>query len=72
MKNAIPITKLFLDIGGVLVTDGWDHDARKRGVAKFKLKFTRVEERHLLNFDTYEAGKLQVHLRKAGLIRVGK
>jgi hypothetical protein len=30
MKRAIPITTLFLDIGGVLITDGWDHHARKR------------------------------------------
>ena len=30
MKTAAPITALFLDIGGVLLTDGWDHNARKR------------------------------------------
>jgi hypothetical protein len=29
MKRAIPITTLFLDIGGVLLTIGWDHRARK-------------------------------------------
>ena len=27
MKKAIPITTLFLDIGGVLLTNGWDHHA---------------------------------------------
>ena len=26
------ITALFLDIGGVLLTNGWDHLARKRAV----------------------------------------
>jgi putative hydrolase of the HAD superfamily len=30
MKRAIPITTLFLDIGGVLLTNGWDHQTRKR------------------------------------------
>jgi putative hydrolase of the HAD superfamily len=30
MKKANAITCLFLDIGGVLLTDGWDHNARKR------------------------------------------
>ena len=30
MKRALPVTTLFLDIGGVLLTDGWDHHARKR------------------------------------------
>ena len=28
MKNATAITCLFLDIGGVLLSDGWDHHAR--------------------------------------------
>jgi hypothetical protein len=28
MKRAIPITTLFLDSGGILLTDGWDHHAR--------------------------------------------
>ena len=30
MRNATAITCLFLDIGGVLLTNGWDHHARKR------------------------------------------
>ena len=30
MKRAIPITTLFVDIGGVLLTNGWDHHARRR------------------------------------------
>jgi hypothetical protein len=30
MKKATSITCLFLDIGGVLLTNGWDHHARKR------------------------------------------
>ena len=31
MKKATAPTCLFLDIGGVLLTDGWDHHARKQG-----------------------------------------
>ncbi|MGA8871963.1 MAG: HAD family phosphatase [Candidatus Acidiferrales bacterium] len=58
MKRAIPITTLFLDIGGVLLTDGWDHHARKRAAKKFKLEWTEMEDRHQLNFDIYEEGKL--------------
>ena len=52
------ITCLFLDIGGVLLTDGWDHRARKRAATKFKLKLPEMEERHHQAFDTYEVGKL--------------
>ena len=58
MKRALPITTLFLDIGGVLLTDGWGHHARKRAARTFALDWAEMEERHLLNFATYEAGKL--------------
>ncbi len=58
MKRAIPITTLFLDIGGVLLTDGWDHRARKRAATNFKLEWAEIEARHNLTFDTYEEGKL--------------
>ena len=58
MKRAIPITTLFVDIGGVLLTDGWDHHARKRAATNFKLELVKMEERHNLTFDTYEQGKL--------------
>jgi putative hydrolase of the HAD superfamily len=58
MKKAVPITTLFLDIGGVLLTDGWDHHARRRAAANFKLNLAEMEDRHQLNFDTYEEGKL--------------
>jgi putative hydrolase of the HAD superfamily len=58
MKPSTEITTLFLDIGGVLLTDGWDHHARKRAATKFKLKLDEMEDRHHLTFDTYEEGKL--------------
>jgi putative hydrolase of the HAD superfamily len=58
MKRAIPVTTLFLDIGGVLLTNGWDHLERKRAAANFNLKFAEMENRHHLTVDTYEEGKL--------------
>jgi putative hydrolase of the HAD superfamily len=58
MKKATAITCVFLDIGGVLLTDGWDRDARKRAAANFKLELEEMEDRHHLTFDTYEEGKL--------------
>jgi len=30
MQQATAITCVFLDIGGVLLTNGWDHHARQR------------------------------------------
>jgi putative hydrolase of the HAD superfamily len=54
----MPITTLFLDIGGVLLTNGWDRHARRRAAKNFKLEWAEIEERHNLNFATYEEGKL--------------
>lgn len=54
------ITTLFLDIGGVLLTNGWDRKARTRAAAKFGLDYDEVDERHHLTFDTYEEGKLSL------------
>jgi len=58
MKKLIPVTTLFLDVGGVLLTNGWDHYARQRAATNFKLDLAEMEDRHHLTFDTYEEGKL--------------
>ena len=58
MKSSVKIRTLFLDIGGVLLTDGWDHHARRRASMKFHLNFNEMESRHLLNFEIFEQGKL--------------
>lgn len=52
------ISTLFLDIGGVLLTNGWGRESRKKAIAHFRLNADEVEERHHLTFDTYEEGKL--------------
>ena len=52
------ITTLFLDIGGVLLTNGWGRASRKSAAEKFRLDFVEMDERHHLTFDTYESGKL--------------
>ena len=57
MKRATPITTLFLDIGGVLLTDGWSHGASKLAVKKFNLDFEELNKRHTEALDTYELGK---------------
>jgi putative hydrolase of the HAD superfamily len=51
---------LFLDIGGVLLTNGWDRNARRKAVDLFGLDAEETEERHHLTFDTYEEGKLSL------------
>lgn len=60
MTRPFDITTLFLDIGGVLLTNGWDRKARVRAADKFGLDYEEMDERHHLTFDTYEEGKLSL------------
>jgi putative hydrolase of the HAD superfamily len=53
-------TTLFLDIGGVLLTNGWDRHMRRSAAEKFDLDFEDFDERHHLTFDTYEEGDLSL------------
>jgi putative hydrolase of the HAD superfamily len=57
-QNAAAVTCLFLAIGGVLLTNGWDHSARLRAATNFTLDLAEMEDRHHLTFDAYEEGKL--------------
>jgi putative hydrolase of the HAD superfamily len=52
------VNVLFVDIGNVLLTNGWDRVSRRRAAEKFALDIDEMNERHHLTFDTYEAGKL--------------
>lgn len=62
MSTQTQITTLFLDIGGVLGTNGWDRKIRKRAADQFKIDFEEMDERHHLTFDTYEEGKLSLEV----------
>ena len=54
------IKTLFTDVGGVLLTNGWDGSTREAAAKKFHLDQTEVDHRHHLTFDTYEIGKLSL------------
>jgi len=58
MKRPREITTLFLDVGGVLLTDGWNHHARRRAAKNFNLEWTEMEDRHRLTFEIHEEGKI--------------
>jgi putative hydrolase of the HAD superfamily len=58
MTASLPIKALFLDIGGVLLTNGWDRKARALAARQFGLDPDDLNERHHLTFDTFESGKL--------------
>jgi putative hydrolase of the HAD superfamily len=42
----MPITTIFFDIGGVLLTDGWGHASRRAGAQKFGLDWEEYDDRH--------------------------
>lgn len=58
MDKLIPVTTLFIDIGGVMLNNGWGHESRKLACENFELNFTEIEERHNLTMVSYEEGKL--------------
>jgi putative hydrolase of the HAD superfamily len=58
MKKHNPVSTLFLDVGGVLLTNGWDHHARRRAAKHFNLNWADMQERHELNFEIQEEDKI--------------
>jgi len=65
------ISALFLDVGGVLLTNGWDRSMHERAAETFKIDYAEMDERHHLTFDTYEEGKLSLdeYLRRVVFYR---
>jgi putative hydrolase of the HAD superfamily len=53
-----PIRTLFWDVGGVLLTNAWDHEERDRAVEKFQLQKADFEARHKEVVTTFEEGKV--------------
>jgi putative hydrolase of the HAD superfamily len=60
MTNSTKITALLVDIGGVLLTDGWSQEYRTAAAAAFGLDLQDLEQRHHQAFDTYELGRLSL------------
>ena len=55
------ITSLFWDIGGVVLTNGWDHNARMEAVQTFGLDWEEFRERHDLSFPAFDAGQITLN-----------
>ncbi len=58
MLHNQPLRAIFLDIGGVLLTNGWDRRARAEAAGKFSLDLNELNERHQIIFDAFESGKM--------------
>jgi putative hydrolase of the HAD superfamily len=51
---------LFFDLGGVLLTNGWDTPARKRAAEAFGLDYQEFETRHEMLKTAFETGRLSL------------
>ncbi len=47
---------LFTDLGGVLLTNGWDHNSRDKAAVQFDLDVAELHRRHEAVFPNYEQG----------------
>ncbi len=55
------IQALFIDLGGVMLTNGWDSDTRRAAAQHFGFDQAEMDSRHRMTFDTYEIGKLTLN-----------
>jgi putative hydrolase of the HAD superfamily len=55
------ITTLFWDIGGVIMTNGWDHNSRNAAVVAFHLDAEDFRDRHDLSFPAFDAGNITLN-----------
>ena len=51
---------LFFDVGGVLLSNGWDTAARKRAAELFELDFPEFQTRHEMLKTAFETGRLSL------------
>jgi putative hydrolase of the HAD superfamily len=58
MGNTNLITTLFLDIGDVLLTNGWGHESRIAAAKAFDLDYGEMQSQHKLVMATFEEGKI--------------
>jgi putative hydrolase of the HAD superfamily len=54
------ITTLFWDIGGVIMTNGWDTVARCRAAEVFHLDWEEFQDRHELSFPAFDSGLISI------------
>jgi putative hydrolase of the HAD superfamily len=56
-----PFDAILFDVGGVLLTNGWDHGERAAAVAHFGLDAAALETRHEEVMDAWERGQINLN-----------
>ena len=57
----VRISTLFWDIGGVILTNGWDHVSRKLAAETFQLDEDDFRDRHDLSFPAFDSGHMSIN-----------
>ena len=52
------ITAIFWDVGGVLLSNAWDHEQRQQALTHFNLDEVEFESRHEMLVSSFERGKI--------------
>jgi len=55
------VPTLFFDVGGVLLTNGWDTGSRRRAAETFHLDFQEFQTRHEMLKTAFETGRLSLN-----------
>ena len=55
------ISTLFWDIGGVILTNGWDRGSRKEAAVAFSLDWEEFQDRHDLSFPAFDSGLITLN-----------
>ena len=55
------ITTLFWDIGGVVLTNGWDRASRREAAGTFKFDWEEFQDRHELSFPAFDSGQITLN-----------
>lgn len=55
------ITTLFWDIGGVILTNGWDRNSRRDAASAFNFDWEEFQDRHELTFPAFDAGQITLN-----------
>jgi putative hydrolase of the HAD superfamily len=58
MSESGALCALFLDVGGVLLTNAWDDEGLQRAAKEFGLELGELRARHALAHETYELGRI--------------
>ncbi len=54
------ISAIFWDVGGVLLSNAWDHEERRQALQQFALDEVEFESRHEMLVSSFERGKISL------------